>query len=547
MQSQNRWNGVLAIALTVLPVVPALADVPTVPTPGSIGDTLKKPPELKAPAPAPSVTVPERAPPKAGSGGPTLVVKRFTFSGNTVYSERVLAAQVADFVDKPITIAQLHEAADRLSDFYNAHGYTLASVTVPPQKIVDGVVNLDIVEGHIAAIRFEGNHGYSAERLKRFMQHTQPGQPYFDDNLRQDLQALNDLPGLATRAVLKPGAEYGSSDVVVKAEERRVELSGLIDNYGRKEVGEYRYSAQAAIDNPLGYGDRMQIVGLHSNTGRLNYGDFGYAFPVGYSGLRFTADFGYAHFDVAPLTAGSPDTIAGKNENLNAAVSYPWLRNGTDRLETSAGYLYTHANADLTGLAITETNISLLNLGVSESHAWANAAVSQITGSLHTNFRTATDTDRNRERYRVEIDAQHLQPLWWGLQTLVQLDGVYSPDTLADTEQFGIGGPTSVRGFPPTEVRGDRGYFGQLTLRRPFALRSLVLIPRVFGDSGVVEAADAAPGTSPRDSLTSLGVGLDATYRAFSAKVDWAHPMDSKPVSDGKDDGRVYVAISASF
>ncbi len=539
MLIRDRWNGALAIALILLPAAAALADPPT---PGSIGDTLKKPPELRPPSAMPSIAAPERPASKAGSGGPTLVVKRFTFSGNTVYSEQQLAAQIADFTGKPIAIEQLHDAADRLSDYYAAHGYTLASVTLPPQKIVDGVVNLEVVEGRIGAIQFDGNHSYSADRLKRFMRQTKPDHPYLDDNLRQDLQALNDLPGLATRAVLKPGAQYGSSDVIVKTEEKRVQLNGLIDNYGRKDVGEYRYSAQAAINNPLGYGDRLQVLGLHSNTGRLNYGDLAYGFPIGYSGLHFDTDFGYARFDVAP-----PFSSTGKNENVNAAVSYPWLRDGTDRLESSAGYLYTHANADASGVPIAATNISLLNLGVSESHAWSNTAVTQVTASLHSNFRTATDADHNRERYRIEIDAQHLQPLWWKFQGLVQLDGAYSPDTLADTEQFGIGGPTSIRGFPPTETRGDRGYFGQLTLRRPFAVRSLVLVPRIFGDTGMVEAANAAPGSSAENSLTSLGVGFDMTYRAFGAKVDWAHPMDSKPVSDGKDSGRIYAAISASF
>src|SRR3546814_3743458 len=60
----------------------------------------------------------------------------------------------------------------------------------------------------------------------------------------------------------------------------------------------------------------------------------------------------------------------------------------------------------------------------------------------------------------------HLQPLPWQLQLLTHVNGVYSPDPLVDTEAYSLGGPNTVRGFPSAEVRGDRGYFGSVTLRR---------------------------------------------------------------------------------
>src|SRR3546814_17904889 len=69
---------------------------------------------------------------------------------------------------------------------------------------------------------------------------------------------------------------------------------------------------------------------------------------------------------------------------------------------------------------------------------------------------------------------------------LTHVNGVYSPDPLVDTEAYSLGGPNTVRGFPSAEVRGDRGYFGSVTLRRPTFIGNTQWAGRVFVDEGKV-------------------------------------------------------------
>jgi len=127
------------------------------------------------------------------------------------------------------------------------------------------------------------------------------------------------------------------------------------------------------------------------------------------------------------------------------------------------------------------------------------------------------------------------------------VDAVYSPDPLADTEQMSIGGPTTVRGFPTSEARGDRGFFGQLTFRRPWTFGKAAVVPRIYIDTGLVDSKNFAPVPRHRDSLTGTGIGADLIYRTVDLKVDWSYPLDSKPVSDGRDDGRVYASLTIGF
>lgn len=545
--AKRPWT--LALTMAALPALGWSADPVT---PGSIGDTLKPAPSLSAPPVRPDATPRSRSTPTNGSGSEArITVSRFEFTGNRLFNSCDLAAVIADYVGKSISLNELYEAADKVTDFYADHGYTLANVNVPAQTIKDGVVRLEVIEGRIGSVGFEGNRHYSSERLSRFVTHTRPGAIYRGDNLQHDLLTLNALPGLATRAVLKPGVEFGTTDVVVKTQDTKFDGSVSADNYGRSDAGEYRYSATVGVNNLTGYADRLQGLFLHSNTNRLNYGDLSYSVPLLPNGLTLSADYGYAYFsaEIEP-----PIESAGHNKNVNASLAMPWIRSYSDTFSSSIGWSYTDANADLTGLSISNTNIQLLNLGLSESHAWANGSISQLSSSLRSNFKGYSDSSCNTfqcrdEEARVELNLQHLQPLPYQMQVLTTFDGVFSPNALPDTEKLAIGGPTSIRGFAPSATRGDRGWYGQLTLRRSFTLGPVLVTPRGFGDTGEVWNLDM-DSSSPHDSLSSAGVGLDVTYRMLTFRADWSEPLDSKGGAEtaGRDDyGRFYGSLSATF
>jgi hemolysin activation/secretion protein len=529
------------VGLGLLPCS-AFAAPPGVTTPGAVNDTLKQPPAFQPPSAAPQVSAPSKAPPAGPAKGPSIVVHQFTFSGNTLYKDEELAPLIAEYLGRPISLGELYEAADKVAEFYASNGYTLASVAVPAQKIKDGVVRLEVIEGHVAAVGFEGNRRYSANTLHHFVQHVQPGDVYRAGPLEKDLQNLNALPGLSARAVLKPGAKYGTSDVVVKTQETMLTGNLVVDNYGRKDIGRYRESATVTLNNPTGIGDQITVLGTHSTTNQLNYGYVDYNVPLDTSGLRFDVNYGYARFRVAP-----PFPVGGRNVNLELSLQQPWIRSSTNTFSTSVGYINTRANADLSGLSITNTNINLFEAAGTFAHVWNTGAVTQYVVNIHTNFSSANTAHHDRERFRMELDAQHVQPLFWHMQLLGHIDAVYSPDPLADTEQMSIGGPTSIRGFQSSEARGDRGYFGQLTLRRPVSMGAVTFVPRVFGDTGRVNIIDPPARAATGNSLTSAGAGGDLLYRTAQVKVDWSYPLDSRPVSDGRNHGRVFAAVSVGF
>lgn len=520
-------------------------------TPGEVTETLKRPIELQQPAPAPEIEKQTVQPPATPGGGPVIKVSKFVFSGNTVFPSAQLAELLDGYLNRPITLSDVYAAADRIADFYASKGYTLASVNVPPQKIADGSVLLEISEGVIGKISVEGSKRSKPERLIGFLGEVKSGQIYQGAQLEQGMRQLNELPGLSARAVVRPGSEYGTTDLIIKTEEKRVEGNVFVDNYGTKQLGETRFGANLILNNPTGVEDQLNVLLLRSEKDLLAYGVAYYSLPLNFNGSRLSLSYSQADFEV-------PGSTEGTSRSGKVAVEHPLIRQQRDRVDISVGVSRTNSEAFLSGtpILISGTSITLLEAGATYNHVYGNAAVTQVATLLASNFgksETAAEarplaakaTDAG-QRLRLELDAQHLQPLSTHFFTLLHVNGVYSPDPLSNIGQFSIGGPQTVRGFAAAELRGDRGYYGQINFGRNFDLGPTKLTGRVFADSGrVLCAAPAADCTA--SSLSSAGVGGDFAFSHVSAKVDYSYPIGSHVSSDGRDHGRVFGSLFVNF
>ncbi len=72
--------------------------------------------------------------------GAPLEVKALQITGNTLFDTRTLYALVAQPEDKSLTLVQLEELAERITRFYQRHGYPLARAIIPAQVIRNGIV-----------------------------------------------------------------------------------------------------------------------------------------------------------------------------------------------------------------------------------------------------------------------------------------------------------------------------------------------------------------------------------------------------------------------
>ncbi|HEX4872457.1 MAG TPA: ShlB/FhaC/HecB family hemolysin secretion/activation protein [Nevskiaceae bacterium] len=520
----------------------------TVPTPGTVGDTLRPTPQLAPPAASPAPLVTPAPAARPGGSGRTVAVAQFEFDGNERFDDATLAKLLSPYTGRALTLFEVYDAADVIANHYIRNGYTLAAVNVPPQKISEGVIRFEVLEGRIGKVAVEGKGLYETAQVQRYLQGLEPGSIYQGARLEQGLAQLNELPGLQARAVLAPGAALGESDLLIQATERPVQGALLVDNFGRENIGRVRYSALFNVNNPLKHEDQLTLLLLESEEELLKYRYLAYSLPVNLRGSRLELSYGDADFKVQDFAG-----VGGYNRSGRIGLSHPLLRERSRRLGLSGGVSSTRSNSDLFGLTLSGTQLTLLDLTATYQQSYANFAATQVISTLSSNFDRSdraelADPDvSDDQRFRAELDIQHLHPLKpRGLAALLRVNGVYSPDPLADTQQFSLGGPNSVRGYPASEVRGDRGYFGSLTLRQPFSIGQTLLTTRVFADAGRVFRVDL-PSGSREDSLSSIGLGADVQWDRLNAKLDWSFPQDQHPASDGRNDSRLYGSLTVSF
>ncbi len=121
-------------------------------------------------------------------------------------------------------------------------------------------------------------------------------------------------------------------------------------------------------------------------------------------------------------------------------------------------------------------------------------------------------------------------PLDWQFRGVI--NGQFTNDALVPGEQFGYGGPDSVRGFNIREVANDKGYSGSLELYTPelgakFGWKEIKMRLLGFYDAGTTGRNSIQPGESFGQSGGSVGVGMRMTYgKHVNLRLDFAQVVD---------------------
>lgn len=471
-------------------------------------------------------------------------VDRFQFVGNTTYSDDVLRGVITRFEDRKLSITEIYHVADLVEIYYRYHGYLLTSVYVPVQRINSGTIKLEIIEGRVGEIKIDGKlSSYSPQFLREQVDGLQPGEIIDDRTLERETLLLGDLPGLDSRAVIKPGKEYGTSDIVFVNEEKR--YSGVItaNNYGRKSIGEARIEAGFLMANPIFEGDMLNLSGIVAQNNRILFGRLDYDALVNTSGSRLGLNVSAFNYEVDTKEASlPPGTLEGSGTSFVLRFSHPLqrsTRNNTN-ITVDVRRSITKETGTLALPSRSENTINLFELFVSYDHLYSDHAKTSIQGGLATNFKSVKDSlDRTSQKAKVSLDITHYQPFFKTWFFIGRAQGAYSPDPLVDVERYRIGGKGNVRAYPSAELAGDRGGVLSLDIGLNYITPgNVVLTPKVFADAGKIYRYDdfGLFGLPASESLAGYGAGLTVLFaKNHTIDLEVVTPTTGKTSSDGRD------------
>ena len=509
---------------------------PTLPSPQPL-QPLPSPDELlqpNIPNTKPQQPTPENLP-------QTIVVERFEVVGSTVFSPEELAKATAEFINKPITLAELFQARTKITELYVSQGYITSGAYIPPQTIKSGVIKIQVVEGRLEDIQITGTQRLNANYVRsRLAIATTP--PLNRDKLLEALQLLQLNPLIANlSADLSAGARPGTSLLQVKVKEARTfDTQIALDNGRSPSVGSSRRRIQVNEANLLGLVDGLGLV--YTNTDGSNTFDLSYTLPLNPHNGTLNFSFGTSASNVIEEPFNILD-IQSASRYYELTFRQPLMQTPTQ--EFALGLTASRRESEAT--YIDGARIPFPSLGADDD---GNTRISALRFFQEWTTRNSRQVIALRSQFNLGIgafdatvnsDAPDSRFFSW--QGQAQWARLLAPDTLfilrANTqiasnnllplEQFGIGGLDSVRGYRQDFLLADNGAFASTEVQIPVVRLTqsrsvLQVVP--FADFGVAwnnSRSDPSPNT-----LASVGLGLRWLQGdRFTARLDWGIPLVS--------------------
>jgi hemolysin activation/secretion protein len=547
----------LALALLAMPLA---TQAQTIPNSGQILQQVQ-PKSTEKPQAEPGLVI-ESPASNATADSTPFAVTHLQLDGNTAVDSATLHALVADGEGRTLTLTQLNALAQRITDYYHAHGYPLARALVPAQTLNNGTVHITVVEARYDQVRVDNRSRVSDNLLHATLAPLHSGDAITQSSLDRSLLLLGELPGVAPHATLSPGASVGTSTLGVVADAAPTLQGNLfVDNAGGRYTGRVRVGANLDINNPLRHGDQLSVGALTAGHG-MRYGRLGYQFTLNGHGTRL----GAAYSMLAYALGGSLDALDahGTARVSSAWLAQPLVRSRDSRLDVrlqfdrkqlrdridstdlrndrhsnhwTASLVSQHSDT-WAGGGLTSASLSLGHgrLGFDQAAAQAADAATARTGGSYTHWNASL---------------ARLQNLTAATRLYVSLGGQYSNRNLDSSEQFLLGGPNNVRGYDVASIAGASGWLGTVELRHDLPWNGAGHCEGIlFVDHGSLRLnADPWASGPNRAHLSSAGVGFNwVGTRQWQAQVQLAVPMGAAPALLGKrSSARVWLQVVKGF
>lgn len=498
--------------------------------------------------------------------GPTFEIKRYELSGNTLLSTERILSIIAPFTGPQRSLADVQRAQSAIEEAYRSLGYGTVQVTLPEQNITSGVIQFRVLQPKVGKVVLDGNKHFDNANVRASLPSVQEGQIPNSNDIARNLQITAEHPVKKTTVLLRTSDNPEIVDVNIKVDDDRPwRFVFSLDNTGNSDTGYMRSGIGFQHTNMFirDHVASFQYITSPTHVNKVNIYGLGYHVPL--YGLNSSIDLYAGHSNVNSGVVQGLFNVAGSGTIFGAKWNYFLPRLGSIDQKVSLGFDYRAFRNTVTvagvGLVpdITIRPVSAaysgtfrdasteLNFSLSVS---ANVPGGNDGGSLDFARSRANATDHYLI-YRTAIGYQMTFAKDW--QARAAVNGQYTRDALVSGEQFGVGGPDTLRGFLVREVNNDRGVSSQIELYTP-ELASKIGLPdrfrmRVvsFYEYGQVWRNKALAGEVTSQSISDVGLGLRLNYgKAMSMRFDVANILTGAGTRQ-RGDNRISAGVALVF
>lgn len=389
------------------------------------------------------------------------LVQHIEITGNTVFSTPTLQTMVAQAQGQRLTLPQLGELTSRITSFYRSQGYPLARAIIPAQTIAAGVVRIEVIEANYGKIILDNKSAVADAVFAAALAPLQSGQVIDQTKLDKALLHISDMPGVVLGATLQPGAQVGTSDLILNlASGQSVKGNAVMDNNGNSLTGRTRVGATLNLLNPLQHGDVLSLSGLSSGSG-MNYARAAYETLLNAQGFRLGGSYSALKYEtgVASGTADVQSLWAKQTLRRGRASNvYAQLQFDNFKLKDHAGAAQTDRHlSNLTASLAGDLRDAFLDGAVSTwSASWTLGKLGFDDAAAALVNAGTTNTQGRFSKSNASVT--RLQSLSASSVVYLAVSGQWASGNLDSSQKMLTGGPATVRAYDVGAVSGDTGY-----------------------------------------------------------------------------------------
>lgn len=454
----------------------------------------------------------------------TFLIREFRVVGAKALPVGAVDKALYKFTGSARTPEDVENARASLETAYHDAGYQTVSVSVPPQGVNTGVFVLQVTEATVGRLRVKGSRFYDIERIKKMAPALAEGTvPNFND-VQRDMIALNQTSDLQVTPSLAVGKTPGTVDVDLTVKDK-FPLHGSVDLNNRYSANTtpLRLDASARYDNlwQLGHtiGASFQVAPQRPSDALIYTGYY----------IARTPSIDWVSLMLQATRQNSEVSTLGGSNSLGNGEIYGgrFLFN----LPSKTGFYHSASmGVDYKDFA---QDLVVGNQTISSPLTYWPVSINYNASSIGKHYETelgagitfcfrgtgtqeAIDFDNRRYNANANFfyfrgNVAHTQKLPWDFQLFGEVQGQATANPLVDTEQFSVGGQSTVRGYLESVVTGDNAIVGTIEFRTPSLLRWL---PKgnewrffAFIDAGYAMFNDPLPQQTSNWTLWSYGFG----------------------------------------